>query len=338
VHVQWTGNDNTNNNGNNNGEGTNNEDRHNMVQVSNSGMDAPMAYDQSSMFDLAWEWNPDPPTGRRLQQGGARDKQAMTKEAALVKQTGCLTEGQINNDQQRQNCQKLNAAAATVDLGLMKFNPGKFSYISSRNNNFSNRAQKAQIEVSTSPTVAPASPINVEVSNVDTGDASKATLQVSWSEPGSKTPKKGTDGKEYWGYEQQNAAVADYAVQYSTDGGANWVAAPASSCGGTTTSCTIDGLPAGTPTMVRVAAGGTAGWGEMSEVAYAQTLESDASKACTSMLRKQADGSFVSPGTIVAIIFGIVAILLLIGAALFICKRRQPPPPPGDFSKAAPAY
>ena len=32
VHVQWTGNDNTNNNGDNNGEGTNNEDRHNIVQ------------------------------------------------------------------------------------------------------------------------------------------------------------------------------------------------------------------------------------------------------------------------------------------------------------------
>ena len=31
VHVQWTGNDNTNNNGDNDGEGTNNEDRHNIV-------------------------------------------------------------------------------------------------------------------------------------------------------------------------------------------------------------------------------------------------------------------------------------------------------------------
>ena len=32
VHVQWTGNDDTNNNGNNNGEGTDSEDRHNIVQ------------------------------------------------------------------------------------------------------------------------------------------------------------------------------------------------------------------------------------------------------------------------------------------------------------------
>ena len=41
VHIQWTGNDNTNNNGNNNGEGTNNEDRHNIVQLANTGLDVP---------------------------------------------------------------------------------------------------------------------------------------------------------------------------------------------------------------------------------------------------------------------------------------------------------
>tara|TARA_B100000795_G_scaffold242446_1_gene205741 strand:- start:584 stop:775 length:192 start_codon:yes stop_codon:yes gene_type:complete len=37
VHIQWTGNDDTNNNGNNNGEGTDSEDRHNIVQLDNSG-------------------------------------------------------------------------------------------------------------------------------------------------------------------------------------------------------------------------------------------------------------------------------------------------------------
>ena len=43
VHIQWTGNDNTNNNGNNNGEGTDNEDRHNIVQLANTGLDVPLA-------------------------------------------------------------------------------------------------------------------------------------------------------------------------------------------------------------------------------------------------------------------------------------------------------
>jgi len=71
VHVQWTGNDNTNNNGNNNGEGTDNEDRHNMVQLSSAGLDVPAAYSQTSMFDLEWEWNPEATTSEF---GGARDQ------------------------------------------------------------------------------------------------------------------------------------------------------------------------------------------------------------------------------------------------------------------------
>ena len=69
VHIQWTGNDNTNNNGNNNGEGTNNEDRHNIVQLDNTGLDVPAPGSQATMFDVAWEWNPEP-TGGTF--GGAR--------------------------------------------------------------------------------------------------------------------------------------------------------------------------------------------------------------------------------------------------------------------------
>ena len=48
VHIQWTGNDHTNNNGNNNGEGTNNEDRHNIVQLDNSGLDVPAPASQAT--------------------------------------------------------------------------------------------------------------------------------------------------------------------------------------------------------------------------------------------------------------------------------------------------
>ena len=119
VHVQWTGNDDTNNNGNNNGEGTNSEDRHNIVQLANSGMDAPMAQssNQQKMFDVAWEWNPDTTNDF----GGSRDAQELTKQFALSKQTGCAEEDDINNDQQNNNCQKLNAAAATVDLGTVSY-------------------------------------------------------------------------------------------------------------------------------------------------------------------------------------------------------------------------
>jgi len=110
VHVQWTGNDDTNNNGNNNGEGTNGEDRHNIVQLSNLGMDSPMPQnsDQQKMFDVTWEWNP----ATSSEFGGARDVAELTKQFALSKQINC--DQNPNNDQDANNCQKLNAAAATV--------------------------------------------------------------------------------------------------------------------------------------------------------------------------------------------------------------------------------
>ena len=152
VHVQWTGNDDTNNNGNNNGEGTNSEDRHNIVQLSNAGMDSPMnqqSTDQANMFDVAWEWNPE--GGGDF--SGSRDKANLVKQFALSKQTNCDTNP--NNDQDANNCQKLNAAAATVDLGMLKFKPGEFKYMSSRNMNFSNRAQKATLTVLSTPSVVP---------------------------------------------------------------------------------------------------------------------------------------------------------------------------------------
>ena len=151
VHVQWTGNDDTNNNGNNNGEGTDSEDRHNIVQLSNSGLDSPMDQrsDQTNMFDVAWEWNPDTTNDF----GGPRDKDNLVKQFALSKQTNCDTNP--NNDQDANNCQKLNAAAATVDLGMLKFKPGEFKYMSSRNMNFSNRAQKATLTVLSTPSVVP---------------------------------------------------------------------------------------------------------------------------------------------------------------------------------------
>ena len=52
----------------------------------------------------------------------AGDQLALTKQFALSKQTGCDA-GNQNNDQARDNCEKLNSAKATVDLGLIKFKP-----------------------------------------------------------------------------------------------------------------------------------------------------------------------------------------------------------------------
>jgi len=175
VHIQWTGNDNTNNNGNNNGEGTNDEDRHNIVQLDNSGMDVPMAANQGSMFDVQWEWNPE----AAGQFAGSRDKAELTKQFALVKQTGCAQNP--NNDQQRSNCEKLNSAAATVDLGLLKFKPGEYKYMSSRNNNFSNRAQKAVLRTLSAPEILPGEPVRVTVTPIaNDANPAQAKARIQW--------------------------------------------------------------------------------------------------------------------------------------------------------------
>jgi len=325
VHVQWTGNDDTNNNGNNNGEGTNSEDRHNIVQLSNSGLDSPMnqqSADQANMFDVAWEWNPE--GGGQF--SGSRDKANLVKQFALSKQTNC--DQNPNNDQDANNCQKLNAAAATVDLGMLKFKPGEFKYMSSRNMNFSNRAQKATLKVLSTPSVVPKPPVAVQVNTVDSGDENKKALEVTWSKPGAKDPAIGFDGKEYWGMEQLNTQVAQYSVSYSIDGGKEWIAGPAECA---QSPCTIRDLPAGTPALVKVNAWGQAGEGEPSEYVAAQTEDSDYSRECRETLLAKADGSYVAPGTIVAAVFGALAFLCLCGGVAYYFKRQKdsnvPPPP-----------
>jgi hypothetical protein len=45
------------------------------------------------------------------------------------------------------NCGKLNPAPAVFDGGLVKFVKGSYEYVSTRNNNFSNRSQKGFLEV-----------------------------------------------------------------------------------------------------------------------------------------------------------------------------------------------
>ncbi|KAL3929347.1 MAG: hypothetical protein SGPRY_001998, partial [Prymnesium sp.] len=325
VHIQWTGNDNTNNNGNNNGEGTNGRDRHNIVQIANAGMSVPMsAYgaNQSSMFDVQWEWNPEPANSPF---GGARDKAALMKQFALVKQTGCAA-GNQNNDQSATNCEKLNAADATINLGLIKFNPGQYTYMSSRNNNFSNRAQKAKLKVLDAPTSKVEPPVNLQVSQEPTGDPNKARMKLTWATPGSKYPYIGTDGKQYWGLQQAASNPDSYQVQYSLDGGASWFAAQ--QCQLSITTCTIDNLPAGANVGFRVSSGNEAGFGEPSEVVISKTADSSASLECEQQLRDKANGKHLSSGSLFAIALGVFASVSLLAFIIFLIRRRQPPPPP----------
>jgi len=333
VHIQWTGNDNTNNNGNNNGEGTNDEDRHNIVQIDNSGMDVPMSVPNgAAMFNVKAEWNPDG-TGPFA---GSRNAAELTKQAALSKQTDCLTAGQVNGDQQRQNCEKLNAAEATVDLGLMKFNPGTYKYMSSRNNNFSNRAQKAKIDVLTSSHVAPQPPVEVAANVV--GGGSAGSVEVNWR-PSGASPYADTNGGIVDGVTEQTTMASEFIVQTSSDGGETWYNVDGcENVPGNQYSCTATDLAAGTTWTFRVLTGGASGWSDPSEPATAFTEETGSSKQCREMLQAQAEGTYFSVGVIVAIVAGVIAGIALIGFGIFLVRRRQPPPPPPEFVKPPPSY
>jgi hypothetical protein len=141
VHFQWTGCDH--NPDGNAGEGTDQTDRSNIVQLAKISDNQPA--------DDAWiKANPlkvmFPDTRTRV-------------KLSYLGQTNCLSYEELkqkhnNNDddinQDPQNCMKLNAAPAYFDGGVMPMNTtGSFYYMSSRNNNFTNRSQKATLDVFT---------------------------------------------------------------------------------------------------------------------------------------------------------------------------------------------
>ena len=326
VHIQWTGNDNTNNNGNNNGEGVDNEDRHNIVQLDIAGLDVPAPASQASMFNVAWEWNPDPT--------GARDQATLTKEMALSKQTGCAANP--NNDQQRNNCEKLNSAAATINHGLVRFRNGEYKYMSSRNNNFSNRAQKASLKVLNEPSVLPGAPTHVQaIPIVNAENPQQAAVTVRWGPPGEEAPYVGTDGVPYTGFSQEANAPIAYTVQYSCDGGESWTP---TNCANTERECTVNMLPAGTPCAFRVRSGSTGGWSYPSDTAVTLTAPSDSSIACAQQLINEVNGNYISPAMMAVMVVCFIAVALCVLAAVwyFMCggantMRRAPPPPPPKF-------
>jgi len=138
IHFQWTGCDHNPNGFA--GEGTEKTDRHNMVQIEDMDMNYPASED----------WLAANPT--------LFDSPDLRKRMAFLDQINCLSYTELqakhgaNNDndieQDVQNCALLNAASPYFDGGLIRMNhTGEFYYMSTRNNNFSNRGQKGAIVV-----------------------------------------------------------------------------------------------------------------------------------------------------------------------------------------------
>jgi hypothetical protein len=145
IHFQWTGCD-TNPN-NYAGEGTDGTDRSNIVQLDpNQRQNYPFTksqpFEQVTMFDEKTAFL----MGHLNQYDG--------KICKTQDETGCcLTREQLtakggNTNEDPQNCAKINdPKKAYFNGGLQELKAGTYHYMSTRNNNFTNRSQKGQITV-----------------------------------------------------------------------------------------------------------------------------------------------------------------------------------------------
>jgi hypothetical protein len=133
VHMQWTGSNHEPNG--NAGEGRNEWDRSNIVQLSHNdlGRNYPMTLENQTMFD----------------------SKELAYRAAFIDQhsnTDCKPVDTLvtdNDDQSTRNCAKLNGnPTGYFDLGLIRMNrTGVYNYMSTRNNNFTNRSHRGTLIV-----------------------------------------------------------------------------------------------------------------------------------------------------------------------------------------------
>jgi hypothetical protein len=139
VHFQWTGCD---TNPNYAGEGRQNTDRSNIVQLKGGRYNLPMKFGEQTLFDDEKAYQL-----AHLDQYGGRVCDDVEDQEC------CLTRDQLQNvdnqDQDVRNCFKLNdPSRAYFDGGLVEMSTaGTYHYMSTRNNNFTNRSQKGSITV-----------------------------------------------------------------------------------------------------------------------------------------------------------------------------------------------
>jgi len=137
IHFQWTGCDN--NPAGNAGEGRAKTDRSNIVQIPNFNTALPAndnwLNDNNALF-------PNKALRQRMAYAGADASKCPTYQQLLDRNNN--DKNQVNQD--GDNCMVLNAAPQYFDGGLQIMNnTGSYRFISSRNNNFSNRDQRGYI-------------------------------------------------------------------------------------------------------------------------------------------------------------------------------------------------
>jgi hypothetical protein len=137
VHVQFLGSDFNAAKNPNNGEGWRFSDRTNMVQIDTRNQDFPTIVASQTLFK-------DVNVARTMAFGGLADLSTCKP----------FQNGQANEQNSITNCGKLNASPAHYNAGIQKFTAGTYQYINTRNNNFSNRAQKGTLNVKAGTYVA----------------------------------------------------------------------------------------------------------------------------------------------------------------------------------------
>ena len=161
IHFQWTGSD-AHPRGNA-GNGRDMTDRSNFVQMAKPGVNYPLSFfydesddalgddDKSKVYDLDEyaTYN-----GQQYEESMFSDPEVVAKLAFLGQKRethGCEYENtnQNNFDDHLDNCGLLNAVPAYFDGGLVELTKtGTFHFMSTRNNQFTNRGQKATLHVS----------------------------------------------------------------------------------------------------------------------------------------------------------------------------------------------
>jgi hypothetical protein len=148
VHIQFCGSDFNTARNPNNGEGWQYSDRTNMLQVRSLQTQFPLPTSAMEM------WGNDEDLALTFAYSGTDRSEGM-----------CIDAEDIDGDADNSifNCGTLNNAPARFDGGLQQFPSGTYHYISTRNNNFSNRAQKGSIVVGAALTAGEVAGISIGV-------------------------------------------------------------------------------------------------------------------------------------------------------------------------------
>merc|ERR1711988_596307 len=144
--IQWTG-SNTHNNGGGGGDGqtgdagdgTGGTDRHNFLQMSDSAMNFPVPYENSTFWDMIESVNYPDATGLDL----AIDHATSGYYCGYSSYGKCPAGHHLDDSTKEALNQQLNNAPASYFGHVLRFKKaGTCVYMCSRNNNFTNRSQK----------------------------------------------------------------------------------------------------------------------------------------------------------------------------------------------------